>query len=44
MIPFYTELDSCILNGHVEADHDWVGFDEDIICANEDIPIVGMFT
>ena len=44
MIPFSTKLDAFILNGYVEADHDQVGFDEDITCASGDVPIVGMFT
>ena len=44
MIPFCTKLDACIFNGYVEADHDQVGFDEDINCSSGDIPIVGMFT
>ena len=44
MIPFFTKLDVCILNGCVEADHNQVGFDEDISCAGEVIPIVGVFT
>ena len=43
MIPFYTKLDACILNGCVEADHDRVGFNEDVTCAGGNIPIVGMF-
>ena len=44
MIPFCTKLDTCILDGCVEADHDQVGFGEDIIWKGVDIPIVGMFT
>ena len=44
MIPFCTKLDTCILDGCVEADHDRVGFGEDITCKGVDIPIVGMFT
>ena len=31
--------DACILNRYVEADHNRVGFDEDITCAVGDIPI-----
>ena len=44
MIPSCTKLDARILNGYVEADHGWVGFDEYITCAGVDIPIVVMFT
>ena len=42
--PFEKKFDVYILNRYVEADHDRVGFDEDITCASGDIPIVGMFT
>ena len=51
VIPFCTKLDArilnwyvdaCILNWYVEADHNRVGFDEDITCAGGDIPIVGI--
>ena len=43
MIPFCTKLDTCILDGCVEADHDRVGFGEDITCKGVDIPIVGYY-
>ena len=44
MIPFCTKLDACILNAYVEADHDRVGFDEDITLADVDITIVDILT
>ena len=44
VIPFFTKLDVCLLNGCVESDHCQVGFDEDITCAGVGIPIVGVFT
>ena len=44
MIPFCTKLDVFILNGCVEADHERIGFDEDVTCAGRGILIVGMFT
>ena len=44
MIPFYTKLDACILDGCVEADYSRVVFDKDITYAGGDIPIVAMFT
>ena len=44
MIPFYTKLDACILDGCVEADYSRVVFDKDITYAGGDIPIFAMFT